>query len=285
MAKSGVSMLKVIFSILFIFALPTFAASEGKSCFQIDTGEEFCDLIFKGNARQLLVAGSGDAEHVMKIVSPFGVKPVLDKDGRAIVSFAFVQYVTTTVGAYNEFIIMYAVQRKDQKIGPTTPFLYTLKNSLPQKDRKNPEFGFYMQKLVLGGEDKKAVHSAIEVGIKGYGFPKISGNVEYDFETPGVFQVSVQGHDGSINIKGRMQNSYFGTLNMMATPVIIHTLTSGFGHPHWARAVGFSWGGVPQSAKNLQLTIDGGDQIKALQFKPNFVLFAGRYRFDLEGVK
>lgn len=277
-------MLKLLVFIL-VGSFSNAFAGESNSCFQIDTGEQYCDFVFKANAQQLWIAGSGDLKHVTNIVSPHGVKPILDKNGRALASFAFVQYVSSTVGPYNEFIVMYAVQRKDQNLGPYSPLSYTLKNSLPQKDAKNPEYGFFMQKLVLGGSNKKSVQAAIEVGIKGYGFPKIAGDVDYDFDPSRPFQVSVQSHDGSIKLTGSMDSSYFGSVNLVALPVVINALTTGLGEPRWSRATGFAWGGIPQSAKNLRLSIDGSDEIKNIKFQPAMVTYSGRYRFDLESVK
>lgn len=276
-------MIKMLFSLIFIFAISA-KAQDAKSCFTIDTGEEYCDLVFKGNTQQLWVAGSGDLEHVKKTVSPYGVKPVLNKEGRAIVSLAFVQYVSSTVGSYNEFIIMYAVQRNDKNLGPYSPFMYTLKNSFAQKDKFSPDYGFFLQKLVLGGADKKAVHRAIEIGKKGHGIPKVSGEVEYEFDPTKQFQLSVQSLDGTIGIEGTFDSSFLGKTNLMAIPVVIHALTSGFGHAHWSRAVGFAWSGTPQSTKTLKLDIQGSE-LKDLKFQPAVVLFSGRYRFDLEASK
>tara|TARA_B110001454_G_scaffold155806_1_gene145105 strand:- start:13326 stop:14159 length:834 start_codon:yes stop_codon:yes gene_type:complete len=276
-------MTKLLFSLIFVFA-SGLKANEDKSCFTIDTGEEFCDLAFKGNAQQLWIAGSGDLEHVKKIVSPYGVKPVLNKEGRALVSLAFVQYVSTSVGPYNELIVMYAVQRNDKNIGPYSPFMYTLKNALVQKDKSNPDYGFFMKKLVLGGENKKAVHAGIEIGLKIHGMPKVSGDIDYALDPSEQMHVSVKSHDQSVDIEGTFDSSYLGGINLMATPVIIHALSTGLGHPHWSRAVGFAWGGTPQSTKTLKLKIDGSE-MKDLQFQPGVVVFSGRYRFELEAPK
>ncbi len=153
------------------------------NCQKLSNGKSYCDeefVVYDGS--EVAFFGEGNADLILQEVQKFGLKPILLDNGNALVSIAFVNYKSTSIGSYREFILMYLVQNKNfyYHFSDVSEFLKASPNL--NANLSAPNFGYYMKKLILDGEDQFAVNSAITIGKEAFGFPKEKGSVKIDID-------------------------------------------------------------------------------------------------------